>query len=523
MDCQAPARGLQRFMTVPRGQDGAAAQDWERQPPRSEDRSQEEDEALPPRDQEPEPETRSHGPLQVVGRLEHRRLRRPLAGRSVFGLVTLEARVDPQGTEAEAAPQPELPMDLVCVVDVSGSMAGPKMDQLKAAVSFLAETLRDEDRLALVVFNDDAACVQPLRRMTAAGRDGALAAVARHFRAGGGTSIVAGLAAGLGLLERRRHRNATAGLLLLTDGLDGGYAAARQLEGMPRRAEAAGAALYCLGFGRDHDAALLGRLAEASRTPFAYVAEPTDLAPAFAGVVGGLAGVGAQHVALRLRPAPGAPWPQVTTYYEVLRTDAYLEVRIPDVCLGERRDVPLEWILGAEDEAALGEAAVPLLTASVRYYDPHGRVFVAVEEASVLEAELEHDAAEGQPEDEPDLEVAVQRARCEGARALEEAAALGRCGDLEGARRVVEAQRALAQALLARVSTAPCVSLLSDLERASRELTGCGRWDVNAEATVRAAAHGQALQRHVTAEPGDRHAAAAQRRWTALATAAADE
>ena len=475
----------------------------------------EEDEALSSggAPEEPDPETSAlRSPLQVLGRLERRVLRPPLAGRTVFGLLTLEA---PEA-EAKAEAEAELPMDVVCVVDVSGSMAGAKMDELKAAVTFLAETLQAKDRLALVVFNSSAECALPLRRMTAEGREAALAAVARKCRADGGTSIVAGLAVGLTVLERRRHRNAVAGLVLLTDGIDGDAAAGAELQKMARRASAAGASIYCLGFGLDHDAALLRGCAEASRTPFAYVSKPEDLAPAFASVVGGLAGVAAQRVKLRLRPCAAAPRPQVTTTFEVAATEAYVEVRIPDLCFGERRDVPVEWAISEE---LLGE--VPLLVASAEFHDPRSRALVTVEEACVIVATVEVAASAGEPEEEPDLEVAVQRARCETARALEKAAALGRAGDAEAARGLVEAHRSRAAQLLTRGRTAPCESLLADLERAGRELASGNRWSTAAEATLQAAAHGQALQRHVTTDPHDRDCTASQRRWLGMAATSA--
>ena len=80
----------------------------------------------------------------------------------------------------------------------------------------------------------------------------------------------------------------------------------------------------------------------------------------------------------------------------------------------------------------------------------------------------------------------MQRARCETARALEKAAALGRAGDAEAARGLVEAHRSRAAQLLTRGRTAPCESLLADLERAGRELASGNRWSTAAEATLQA-------------------------------------
>ena len=483
------------------------------------DRSLEDDDPLPTRAaKEPEAEAEAEaeastegGPLKASARLERRTLRAPLASRVVFGLLTAEA--DAQRGERE------LPKDLVCVADVSGSMEGVKMDRLREAARFLAEQLHGDDRLALVVFNHEASCVLPLTRVTTQGREAALAAVGGSFAAGGGTSISAGLDKAVALLERRRHRNVVTGVLLLTDGCDCAISD-RTLAAQTRRIASAGASLYCLGFGEDHDAALLRRYAEHSRTPFAYVAAPEDLAPAFAGVVGGLAGVAAQHVALRLSPLGGAPLPALRTPFEVLHEDGALEVRIPDVFAGERRDVTLEWTLPADADDEAGRVELPLLAVSLRYFDPHHGLHVVVDDAASLAAIVERAGEEEQPEEEPDLEVAVQRARCESAHALETALELGHTGDVEGARRLLEQHRAQARALLTRGRTVACESLLGDLDRAAEKLGRDGCWTGGAAATLQAAAQCQLLQRHVTVSSSrqDPDASEAQRRWVSRAS-----
>ena len=62
-----------------------------------------------------------------------------------------------------------LGVDIVAVVDCSGSMHGTKLDLLLQALLFLSKRLRASDRLSIVAFNHRAKCVTPLRQMNEVG------------------------------------------------------------------------------------------------------------------------------------------------------------------------------------------------------------------------------------------------------------------------------------------------------------------------------------------------------------------
>ena len=74
---------------------------------------------------------------------------------NIFGLVTLQApSVIPTSTESAAVTR--VPLDLVCVVDQSGSMSGEKIALLKQTLVYIVDQLNDQDRLAIVSFNSTA-------------------------------------------------------------------------------------------------------------------------------------------------------------------------------------------------------------------------------------------------------------------------------------------------------------------------------------------------------------------------------
>ncbi len=58
------------------------------------------------------------------------------------------------------------PLDLVCVIDHSGSMSGEKIKLVKESFKYLLNFLGEQDRLAIVIFDDQASRLVPLIKMT---------------------------------------------------------------------------------------------------------------------------------------------------------------------------------------------------------------------------------------------------------------------------------------------------------------------------------------------------------------------
>eukprot|EP00418_Pyrodinium_bahamense_P091635 CAMPEP_0179049292 /NCGR_PEP_ID=MMETSP0796-20121207/20137_1 /TAXON_ID=73915 /ORGANISM="Pyrodinium bahamense, Strain pbaha01" /LENGTH=262 /DNA_ID=CAMNT_0020745763 /DNA_START=106 /DNA_END=890 /DNA_ORIENTATION=- len=163
------------------------------------------------------------GPLTLSARLEYASLRKG-QDYNVFGVVSVKA-ADP--TEEPGSPGPagndlqRSPMDITCVLDVSGSMQGDKVQLVKDAMFTVVEEMQPGDRLSIVSFNHDAERHTRLARMTVEGKDEARQAVLR-LQASGGTSIAAGLDCAITNMEHRRQRNPVGAIFLLTDGQDPG-------------------------------------------------------------------------------------------------------------------------------------------------------------------------------------------------------------------------------------------------------------------------------------------------------------
>ncbi|XP_012834580.1 PREDICTED: uncharacterized protein LOC105955412, partial [Erythranthe guttata] len=204
-----------------------------------------------------------------------------------------------------APPLPEIhqraPIDLVAVLDVSGSMHFSKLSLVKRAVEFVIDNLASSDRLSIVSFSTLAHRIFPLRRMTDQGREDAKRAV-NSLSADGATNIAEALKMGARVLEERRHRNPVPSVIFLSDGndsynfgRDGGARAFRFPSVCP---------VHAFGFGTDHDPAMMHAVADSSPGgTFSFIESYEAVQDAFASCLGGILSVVTQELRLTLTSA----------------------------------------------------------------------------------------------------------------------------------------------------------------------------------------------------------------------------
>ncbi|KAK3159862.1 hypothetical protein QOZ80_1BG0051990 [Eleusine coracana subsp. coracana] len=134
----------------------------------------------------------------------------------------LEATTVRVQLEVSSSSSGRAPLDLVVVLDVSGSMCeGGKLDQFKSTIDFVVARLSPMDRLSIVTFSDVAKKVSPLHVMSKLGKfyimgivDGLVAS------ASGDANIKVGLETAQEVLAGRQYMDGRAGhiILLMSDG-----------------------------------------------------------------------------------------------------------------------------------------------------------------------------------------------------------------------------------------------------------------------------------------------------------------
>ncbi|CAO2152968.1 unnamed protein product [Urochloa humidicola] len=190
-------------------------------------------------------------------------------------------------------------LDLVAVLDVSGSMYGNKLHKLKTAMKFVISKLGPLDRLSIVSFSSNAEKRCKLRLMTVDAKEDIKHIVENDLSAGGSTNMRDGLKMGLDVLDDRRHKSGrVSSIVLMSDGDE-------DSPGASLAVDAHGKAVYTFGFGEDHDAKVLGAIAsKSSGGTFHYVRDDESLTVHFAEILAGLLSVVVQDLELILWEQP---------------------------------------------------------------------------------------------------------------------------------------------------------------------------------------------------------------------------
>jgi uncharacterized protein YegL len=196
-----------------------------------------------------------------------------------------------------ALQSPPARVRLVCLVDVSSSMAGLKLSMLSRTLIALLNELDGSDRLSLVAFSRDARLIMPLRVMHAAGKVAARLVI-DDLATSRGTNICAALEVAGGVLETSAPAASVTACLLLTDGQDENPAGAVQAAlALKKRCP-----VFTLGLGVGHDHQLLSRIAMETGGVFSYAEAPEAIASAVGTIVGGIKTCVGFDAALQVTP-----------------------------------------------------------------------------------------------------------------------------------------------------------------------------------------------------------------------------
>ncbi|XP_056698855.1 E3 ubiquitin-protein ligase WAV3-like [Spinacia oleracea] len=231
--------------------------------------------------------------------------------------VLVGIQAPPLSPEASDRSTDRAPIDLIAVLDVSGSMTGNKITLLKKAMVFVINNLGPTDRLSIITFSTKARRVTPLWRMTDTRKNDSIHAV-NSIVVEEATNIIAGLKMAVQVLDQRREKNPVSSILLLSDGQDNENEPGKHfLRLLPycirsNDTDSSNSAhhqtdavipVHTFGFGSDHDATTMHAIADISRGTFSYIESIRIIQDAFAQCIGGLLSVVAQQLEIQVETA----------------------------------------------------------------------------------------------------------------------------------------------------------------------------------------------------------------------------
>ena len=223
----------------------------------------------------PQYQTVKNGIVSVSGHLVQDKVLQGSGG--TLGLnLTLQA----EETAASNSGEPRN-VDLVIVLDRSGSMKGRKIDDARQAVLKLLSSLGAKDRFALVTYSDGVQIASSLLNVTRKNQQLMESAVSR-VRVGGGTNLGAGLQAGINLLGSFDRNTNAAKVILISDGLaNKGITDVQTLSGIAAVAVEKEFAVSTVGVGDEFNEYLMTAIADQGTGSYYYLENPAAFAEVF--------------------------------------------------------------------------------------------------------------------------------------------------------------------------------------------------------------------------------------------------
>ena len=295
------------------------------------------------------------------------------------------------------------PSNLVFLVDVSGSMRGPnRLPLVKQSLALLVNELREDDQVAIVVYAGAAGLALP--STPGSDKQRILAALER-LEAGGSTAGGAGIRLAYDVARKHFIRGGNNRVILCTDGdFNVGASSDGALVDLIEQRRTEGAFLTILGFGMgNYKDAKMEKLAGAGNGNYAYIDDLLEARKMLVKEMGGTLVTVAKDVKLQVEFNPArvrayrllgyedrllrdedfandakdagdvGAGHTVTALYEIVRTDAPLDVPLPETG-ALRYQRPAE-VQPSDDRAPTMRApSRELLHVAMRYKDPDGSV-----------------------------------------------------------------------------------------------------------------------------------------------------
>jgi Mg-chelatase subunit ChlD len=270
-----------------------------------------------------------------------------------------------------------LPLDIVVVIDVSGSMNGDAsikgkessglniLDIVKYSTRTIAEVLSKNDRLAIVKYSNNASVVLDLIEMDDTGKQKANT-VLDALQPGGMTNLWDGLHKGLDILTRRTSRKqVNSAIYVLTDGVPSEHPPSGYIPTLQNYRDSNGGKypgiVSTFGFGYSLESPLLESIARECNGTYSFIPDSGFVGTVFEHAIANTLVTRAVNVYLSIEPSNGTV---ILDDYiggiDGIKQSWGLRINVGNILFGQSRDFVLK--LSAMD-------GVPSINTTLEYID----------------------------------------------------------------------------------------------------------------------------------------------------------
>lgn len=177
-----------------------------------------------------------------------------------------------------------VPMNVVFVIDESGSMSGTKIRQTREAMLAIIQDLHEEDHFAIITFDGSVRVWQPTLLQATNETVKEALKFAGEISSKGMTNINAAVLRGVSMLRIARKQKmlpqtSADMIILLTDGMPNeGVSSPSNIQNNVREAIGGTMSLYCLGFGNDVEYSFLDVMSKQNKGFARRIFEDSDAA-----------------------------------------------------------------------------------------------------------------------------------------------------------------------------------------------------------------------------------------------------
>lgn len=289
--------------------------------------------------------------------------------RSSEGPQTIPVMVNVGAKDADLGKN-RVGLDVVMIIDISGSMGGQKIKLVVETLLFIIDQMQEMDRLSLIAFDNKSEILAGLTPMTEQAKETFKKKVLTHIKARGDTDIRKGLEDGYKVLLNRKEVNDVTAVFLLSDGQDTcgnsqediRKALVNQDKAMAKKGM--DYKIHSFGYGEGHDEKVLAMIANHKEGNFYYIKSVQSVDECFIDCMGYLMSVfGSQAEVTVYVNGKARIVRRLGTNWVDDNNAAKATLKVGNLAVGKERN----FILELEVPATVGEAGVHVCSGILNY------------------------------------------------------------------------------------------------------------------------------------------------------------